>query len=84
MMTKIYTCDECGYVLLTEETISKEYLTVWRPGIGWRRDELVPVYPTVCGDKNDCIRRRRDKVAGRRVLRNIDRRQARKYARLGL
>lgn len=83
-MSRLYTCDDCGYALLTEETISREWTIVWRSGIGWHRDELVPVDPVVCGDKNDCIRRRRDKVAGRRVLRNIDRRQARKYARLGL
>lgn len=83
-MNRLYTCDDCGYALLTKETILMEWTIVWRSGIGWRRDELVPVDPVVCADKNDCIRRRRDKVAGRRVLRNIDRRQARKYARLGL
>lgn len=82
-MSRLYTCDSCGYALLTDETIEKEWVIVWRSGIGWRRDELVAKNPIECGDKNDCVRRRRDLVAGKRVLRSIDRRHARQYPFLG-
>lgn len=81
-MSKLYTCDDCGYALLTEETVAKERLIVWTQGVGWHLGELVHEDPITCGSRYDCMRRRRDKVAGRRVLRNIDRRHARQFPAL--
>lgn len=78
-MTKVYTCDSCGYALLTIEEVATRSLLVWFPEVGWTRGDPEPKIPYECADKNDCMRRRRDKVAGRRVLRNIDRRKARQY-----
>lgn len=81
-MTKVYTCDSCGYALLTIADVATRSPLVWFPEVGWTRGDPEPEFPYECADKYDCTRRRRDKVAGRRVLRNIDRRKARQYPNL--
>ena len=81
-MSKLYTCDNCGYALLTESVVGHRLPLIWFPATGWKYGDPEIVFPYECGNKNDCFRRRRDKVAGRRVLRNIDRRRERSMPNL--
>lgn len=82
-MPELFTCSECGYALLPEAELKPAWTMVWTEGRGWHLDPGGIAFPHECGDWKECMRRKHDRVAGKRVLADIDRRHDREVKARG-